>query len=207
MYVFIYNLCNLCIQSFFFFLQSYFILGMVLPVIKIQGDSKLLSGLPFIGDWNRDDNLESLCADANLCKCVYFTFHFSTIAFIFSLLSLFWKNKRSFMRSPCCLSVLLWTPLPVHLFVYVPIFLDDLNHLTACVSACPTLAFSVSVRSLLCQGDLRDHLLVCAFLCPPSSFFVFNEVRVSKKSRRLVLPKTSCCLSNYYYYYYYFIIT
>jgi hypothetical protein len=82
----------------------------------------------------------------------------------FSLLSLFWKNESSLMRSPCCLCVCVpppnnfWMPYPIfiklgkHIMAPEPIsmayFLNP-SHQSVCLSVC------VSLLSLPGKGSVK----------------------------------------------------
>jgi hypothetical protein len=83
---------------------------------------------------------------------------------IFTLLSLFWKSIRRFMRSPCCLCV-------------PPNFLDQLAHR---LSVCPS--------SLLYSGPS----VISPPPPPHAQCFVLYEVRVlSKESKAIGPPRPS----------------
>jgi hypothetical protein len=75
--------------------------------------------------------------------CLSLSFYFSS----FSLLSLFWKNKRMLMRSPCCLCI------PLLLFWRL------WHHLAICMSVglfMPRLMFLFSRRSVSYQRKVGD---------------------------------------------------
>jgi hypothetical protein len=87
---------------------------------------------------------------------------------IFSLLSLFWKNKRRLKRTPCCLSV----------YSSVSLYL-------------PLIFFDFYAAHVISRRLIRSPFCLC--VCVSPNCFVFCAVRVlSDKIRRLVLPRTSC---------------
>jgi hypothetical protein len=117
---------------------------------------------------------------------------------IFGLLSLFWKNKSKFMRSPCCLCVCespginFWMSQPMFMklamYIMTPepistVYFINISHHS--VSMCiPLLLLGSSLIKTLLQQQQKNCMHFYA-VCV-----------VSKESRQLVLPRTSCFSIN-----------
>jgi hypothetical protein len=104
--------------------------------------SKYILSIVFSDTFNLCSHLRLRDEDSHPCEK-----HIYIVTDLFSLLSLFWKNKSRLMRSPCCLCLL----------VPSPIFGRRLTKSPYCLCLCVfPLIFSFPMRPASCQRKVGN---------------------------------------------------